>query len=477
VLTRERVGRIFSADNPEVVLGMKFVWYLLFLCAAGFFGVIGIWTLLSNVKKTAQSLWRQEIIVLSFACQLYSYGLLLARYSSFLIPGFYFLAAQIPVLVNVAFQAASVPEERDRYWDEVNWAERCQITRSGSFALAQKATIGLIAAVTATIAALETLVYFTTAIPSAAATLAFIRLPMLTVLLTEAAFIPGQIGISLFEALSIPARRRLLGTLLAELVPIGMIVATLLWTFSPSAGIVDHSGLRFHLAYLPAVLLALIVYFIITCLPSLVGFTRGARQQSLIFEHRMEALAEAIGILRTPKADFYIPALTGLVEKLKQHRTEYAMKAGLRFNGIKAEQKVSSPSLAVWEKPGFYRAGDSTSAYPRLQSVTNANFEYNAGIHDLRLQYLNWLDSLSVRLQLTISDLEAKQEPATELQAASAWADSYADDRSDLIDRSSGKTNTIAAAIVSTIVTSIVSVFLTGFAGWLWSHVAQTLPR
>jgi hypothetical protein len=455
---------------------MKILWYLLFVCVAGVFSVVAISAFL-DIKKMTQSLWRQEIVVLSFACQLYFYGLLLARYSSFLIPGFYLLAAQIPVLVNVVFQAASVPEERDRYWAEVNWADSCQLMSNRWFAFAQYATIGIIAVTTVTIGILETLVYFTATIPSPAATLAFIRLPMLAVLLSEAAFIPTQVGISLFEALSIPARRRLLGTLLAEIVPIGMIVATLLWTFSPSAGILDHSGPKFHLTYFPVVLFVLAIYFLITCLPSLIGFTRGARQQSLILEQSTDALNETIGILRIPSVEFHIPALTGLVARLKQHRSEYSERMGLYLNGLKVEQNIPSPSPAVWEKPGFYRTDDSASVHPRSQNAANPNSEHNARIHDIRLQYLSWLDSLTVRLQLTISDLQAKQEPATEFRAALAWADSYTNDRSDLIEVSSSiKASTIGAAIVSTVVTSIVSVFLTGFGSWLWSHVAQTLP-
>ena len=59
--------------------------------------------------------------------------------------------------------------------------------------------------------------YFDPTPASTAATLAFIRIPMLTVLLVGVVYLPIQVGISLFESLSIAVRRRLLSVSLANL--------------------------------------------------------------------------------------------------------------------------------------------------------------------------------------------------------------------------------------------------------------------
>jgi hypothetical protein len=78
---------------------------------------------------------------------------------------------------------------------------------------------------------------------------------------------------------------------------------------------------------------------------------------------------------------------------------------------------------------------------------------------------------------MTTNDLQVKSEPAAELGAALAWADSYVNDRRELMEKASlTKTNALSAAIASTLVTSVLGVFFTGFGSWLWTYVASTLP-
>ena len=475
----------------------KVLWYALFLIVSIVLSGIAL-SSLSDLRKTSRSWLRQEAGPLSLAGSIYLYGLLLAKYSSFLIPGFYFVAAQIPIFVNTAFQASSVPEDRDRYWYEIIWASECQSVRYRWLQLASIFSIVAYGFITVSLSVLVAIVYFTTTVPSTAATLAFIRIPMLSVLLAGVVFLPAQVAISLFESLSIPARRRLLSVSLAELVPTGMIIATLLWTFSSSANVPDHAGIRFHLAYFPAVLLILAVYFAITCLPSILGFIQGGRQQSLLLERRTDTLTEAIEILRIPKVDLHIPVLTALVTKLQQQRSDYA-KADKSIEKARQldDQKMKQDTLSsapAWDRPGFYRtAHDSTNVQTQPQSVAVAsskfedggsdennefrNAYHNARPYDIRFQYLDWLDSQVEKLQMTSSDLQTKPEPAVEFRAALAWADSYEDNRRELREKASRtKTNAVGAAVLSTLVTSVVGVVLTGFGSWLWTYVAQTLP-
>jgi hypothetical protein len=474
----------------------KFLWYLLFAGISIPLLVIYVCSIYILMKKLEQPLWLEEAVAFAFASDIYFYGLLLARYSSVLIPGFYFLAAQVPIIVNATFNAATVAEDRGCYVAEISWAGKCMRptwlpTAEGIAALL----------VTATIALLVPIVYFTTPVPSTTATIAFIRFPMLAVFLASLIFLPGQVSIAQSENLSVASRRRLLSVSLAQLVPTSMILATLLWTFSSSAKSPDHAGVRFHLTYFPIVLSILAAYFVITfLLPSITGSTRGKRWQSLLLERRTDALTEAVQILRTPKADFHIPALGALVTKLQKQeavdiKDDECIERGLQLDKLKTEQNISSPTATVRDKAGYYRTtSDSTDAHSRSPSDTKARTELEEGAldpnsvennqdyylarpHDPRFQYRDWLLLLLERLQMTASDLQTKSEPAAELRTALAWADSYDGDRRDLSEKAGRtKTNAVGAAIVGTLVTSVLSVFFTGFGSWLWNYVAQTLP-
>jgi hypothetical protein len=476
---------------------MKVLWYVLFVIVSTIFNGIPALLIFSNLKKTSQSLWLQELAALSFAGSLYFYGLLLARYSSFLIPGFYFLTAQIPIFVNTAFQATSVPEDRDRYWAELTWAQQCMSIRHKWFRIAPTISIIAVTVVTFSISVLVAIVYFTTTVPSTEATLAFIRIPMLTVLLIEAIYLPVQVGISLFESLSIAVRRRLLSVSLANLLPTGMVIATLLWTFSSSANVPDYAGVTFRPVYFPAQLFIVAGYFVITCLPSIMGFIQAARQQSLLLERRADTLTEAIQILRIPKVDFHIPALTALIKKLRKNRMNYvdadkSIKRALQIDDQEAEQDTLPSAQPVWDGPGYRRPiSGSANVHRPPPGAANAGSgeafgedsgEFKSAYHDarpydLRFQYLDWIHSLVGRLQMTAGDLQTKPEPAAELKAALAWVDSYDEDRREFREKARrAKPDTIGAALVGTVVTSVVSVTLTGFGSWLWTYVAQTLP-
>lgn len=149
----------------------------------------------------------------------------------------------------------------------------------------------------------------------------------------------------------------------------------------------------------------------------------------------------------------------------------------------------------MWERAGFYSTTpDSTHVHSQSPSETKARSDFDDGAldqesaennqdyyrarpHDPRFQYLDWLHSFVEKLHMTASDLQTKSEPAAELRAALAWADSYDNDRHDSTQKASRmKTNAVGAVIASTLVTSVLSVFFTGFGSWLWTYVAQTLP-
>jgi uncharacterized protein YjeT (DUF2065 family) len=473
----------------------KILWYLLFLGATIPLTGIYLWWVYTVTSKLEQPPWLDEILALTFASEIYLYGLLLARYSSFLIPGFYFVAAQVPIVVNAAFSTATVEEDRSCYWAETSWAGKC--IRQTWLPVTQ---IIVVVALGLVISVLEGVVYFTTPVPSTQATLAFIRFPMLTVFIASAIFLPMQVIISQSGNLSVGSRRRLLSVSLARLVPTGMILATLLWTFSSSAKASDHTGVRFHLTYFPLVLSILAAYFVIILLPSIIGITRSKRWQSLLLERRTDAMTETIQILRTPKVDFHIPALRTLITRLQEKQVAYikgdeCIKLGLYLDRLKAEKNASVPTMAVWEEAGFYRAtSDPTNVHSQPPSETKerAHFDegavdqisaennedyYQARPHDPRFQYLDWLDWFVDRLHMTTNDLQVKSEPAAELGAALAWADSYVNDRRELMEKASlTKTNALSAAIASTLVTSVLGVFFTGFGSWLWTYVASTLP-
>ncbi len=198
-----------------------------------------------------------------------------------------------------------------------------------------------VAAVGVIISVLIAIVYFTTPVPSTEATLAFIRFPMLAVFLASVIYLPSQVIISQSENLSVASRRRLLSVSLAGLAPTSMILATLLWTFSSSAKVPHHTGVRFHLTYFPIVLSILAAYFVITfLLPSIIGSTRGKGWQSLLLERRTDALTEAIQILRTPKVDFHIPALRAFATGLQRQQAAYinddeCIRKGLYLDRLK----------------------------------------------------------------------------------------------------------------------------------------------
>jgi hypothetical protein len=449
--------------------------------------------------RKPQPLWLDEARTLVAGGLLYFPSLLLARFSSFVIVGFYLLSAQVPILVNAAFRSAAVGETQGSYEVEMLWTEICYDIRHKQSILAQN-----IASITASVVylVLAGIVYFSATVPSTAETLSIIRLTLLIVfLVTSAIYIPTIVGISLSENLSSTARRRRLGISLAELVPTGMLLAILLWTFSSSTQAPVHAAPQFRLTYVPVTLFVLLAYFFITFLiPYLIGFTRGTRWNNELLERRTEALTETIRILRTPVVSFHGRELLALATKLQEER-EKRMAADKCLRGLPLEITDAArvdPYAADWVRPGFYRrTSDSVDVnrQPPGEEIVStesdedifADFEL-FGIDsdfydrlrslDPRFQYLDWLCSLAGRLQMTVSDLQAIPDPAAELSAAITWADNYDFDRGDLREKASRtRTNTIAVALGSTLVTSVVSVFFTSFASWLWAYVSQTLPQ
>jgi hypothetical protein len=95
---------------------------------------------------------------------------------------------------------------------------------------------------------------------------------------------------------------------------------------------------------------------------------------------------------------------------------------------------------------------------------------------DPRFQHLDWIESMGGQLQMTVDDLLTRGTDG--LDAAKDWADCYEQDRRDLIEgKTRTKANALNAVVVSTIVTTVITVFFTSFGSWLWTHVAHALPK
>lgn len=479
---------------------VKLLWYLLFLFMYGVatpaFGAVA-----AKFKRSTQTpLWLLEVTQLSAAALLYLTMLLLARYSNLLIVGFFFLSSQVAILLDAMLNATEVGREKGRYQGEVRWGAMC-------FALNHRPLTVLVglAGITGYIAfpVLAGIAYFSNAVPSENATVGVIRAALLTLFVGGMVLmLPTQVGVAFSENLSAPVRRRFFFSLSASLLPNGLLLALLLSTFNISESkAAAHSGADFHLTYSPLMLIILAAYFVLTLLvPTVLGSMRTTRWHRQLTGEQEEALAKAIEILRTPQASSYTTELSSLIDELQKSRdtsvsTDKGLAFGLRLDEVKAQLDLSttavsimsggqaSPSVAIAEPEEEPAASPSADIldipyYQILrQSFEDRNY-YLARPNDPRFAYIDALDALVTKLHATIGDLESKRTGQARVKAAREWAENYEVERRDLVNTASAaKTSTLGAAVVSTVLTSLLTVFFTSFGNWLWAHAVLTLPK
>jgi hypothetical protein len=494
---------------------VKLLWYLLFLfmyiVATSAFGAVA-----AKFKRSTQTpLWLLEVTQFSAAALLYLTTLLLARYSSFLIVGFYFLSSQVAILLDAMFNATEVGREKGRYQGEVRWGAMC-------FALNHRqltvlvGLVGLIGYIAFPV--LAGIAYFSNAVPSENATVGVIRAALLTLFVGGMVLmLPTQVGVSFSENLSAPVRRRFFFSLSASLLPNGLLLAILLSTFNIPESKTAHSSAGFHLTYSPLMLIILAAYFVLTLLvPTVLGSMRNTRWHRQLTGEQEQALAKAIEILRTPQASSYTIEVSNLIDGLQKSRDtsvsiDKSLAFGLRLDEVKAQLDLSTVAVGTTSSPlQTIATGDNDPSMPVGQvnpSVTIAqpedelaispsadilnipyyqilrrSFEdsnyYLARLNDPRFAYIDALDALVKKLHATTGDLESKRSGQARLKAAREWADNYEVERRNLVNTASAaKTNTLGAAAVSTVLTSLLTVFFTSFGNWLWAHAVLTLPK
>jgi hypothetical protein len=483
---------------------MKTFWYLLFLVA------LGVWTygtyrlMKPKSDETKLSFRDLEAQYLLGSLMLYVFVLLLARFSTLLIASVYFLSAQFDILLKVMSGETAHRRNPSRYLAERLWAATCFSVRHP---ILTYTTIFMSMVILIGYPVVAGIVYFSSTIPSSAATLSIIRVTLLLLFIGGTALtLPIQIGAALSENLSSPARRRFLASSLATIAPQSVILTTFLWTFSSVENKASHSTLVFRFTYSPTVLAILAAYFVITLLlPYLIGIGRCSHQHDLLESRKKDALTETIHLLRIPLADSYVPELSRLATDLRNQyedfaRNDISIQLGMHFGEIYKEDELLAEADSPPSSPPIEAAKDhpgsgtlsvvdlSVKPLPPRERTNkaplNPTYPFDPDIYHLarpedpRFRYLDWLDSHVKRLDMTASDLQAKSASAIRVRAARAWADSYDGDRRDLSENASEtKTHALTAIVASTAITTVASVFFTGFGNWLWTHAAQNLPK
>jgi hypothetical protein len=470
---------------------VKVLWYLLFLCVFAAINLVG-YRLLKIRPRARRSFWFQETMILVFTAMMYLYILVLARFSILLIAGAYFLSSQVPIILNAAISAGTVGT-RGRDEAEISWGAVCLAVRHIALAVIQTLSYTVLVY---SYPILVGIVYFSYSAPSTAATLAIVRITLL-VFFVGGTFLslPTLVGPSVSENLSTAVRRRYLGVSLAGLLPSGVLLSTLLWTFDTPVKHSASSVMSFHFTYSPAILIILAAYFVCTLLvPYIIGVVRNAAWQRELLERQTVVLSRSARILRTPKADYRIQELQNLITNLQQERETFvaadkSIRFGLYIEKLKeletrpaialpAEDSASTvpPARVVSQPPPADQDTIQDSFYEGVRKNFDDRDYFLARARDPRFQYLDWIESMAGQLQMTVDDLRPRGTDG--LGAAKDWADCYEQDRRDLIEgKTRTKANALNAVVVSTIVTTVITVFFTSFGSWLWSHAAEALPK
>jgi hypothetical protein len=503
---------------------VKILWYVAFLVWELGTTFLQGWLALRAVRQSGSLLNRRPVLIreISYfftAVTIYVSVLLLARFSILLIAVIYFLGAQVEILTGIITGVTAVSDKPTRSGAETAWARTSGSLRHPFQAL----MTGCLSSTIIFVAypAVAGIVYFSSTIPSTAASYAIVRVILAFTLIGNlAALIPTQTGIALSENLSNASRWRYFASLVAALVPIGILLATFLWTFSTSTARVTALSSSFYAADSVVILSIMAAYFLIALLlPNIIGALRSTQRQRQFLDLRKETLAKAIHILMTPIPDFYGRELEKVATELEKElktigRSDLSINVGLQLDRrqqllLEQRQQITAPLAAdvgntpayasdsgdknTSSLPSLARSGPASEAPPsqssgaapdpatlRVQALLK-NFDdrnyYLARRWNPRFQQIDWLSEEITRLRMTASDLMTKSDDAR-VSAAVAWASSYKEDRHNLIEAASEtKSDTLGAVIITTVVTTVASVFFTSFGSWLWAHVAHTLPK
>jgi hypothetical protein len=501
-----------------VQIVVQVLWFLLFLLAYVIYFALGAsFVKADKIKTKALSFFYLEAAFLLSTAALYVFVLILTRFSNILIAGYYFLSTQIYVLVAMALGIVRFGRRSSPYRAETLWATTCFIIRNfwliGALNIIQSVVLAIAYPVLAGI-------IFFSGDSATSVTLGIIRITLLILFIGALGLsLPTQLSVALSENLSSATRRRFFVFSAASILPTGVLLSTLLWTFNASASKTARSPVRFHLAYSPLELSILLIYFVIIfLLPYVIGVVRGTQQEDDLQRRKTELLSKTIDILRIPKSDSYAQALSSLLIEVQTQfisfvRSDKSIAFGLSFEPDSAEDHQldkgpaddlppqgqieagghdpapvpsaapsAAPSATVLVPDGDSHtstAVDDRYGDPVLDGVYKFFDPLNyrlARSEDLRFQYIDWLDMLHGRVITTAADLQTKRAGSPRVSAARSWADSY--EKGDLArPPAEPKNNTLTAVVATTITTSLLGVLITGFGNWLWTQVAHTLPK
>ena len=484
---------------------VRILWYLLFLVTYGVMGSLVYRVSVLKPGRVRASFWTSEAIYLLSAATLYCFVLVLTRFSVAPIAASFFISAQVPIILNVVLDAIAVGGDRnDRRMAEIRWATVCfNVRHKGLMAwqIVVSMVVGLGYPVVAGI------LYFSGGTSSAAKTLAITQVTLVMTFFSNfIIFWPTQVGLALSENLSAAGRWRLFGLSLASLVPTAMLLAAFLWTFDfahPTVAQIRSAG-SLRLTYSAAELTILLAYFVTTLLlPHVVGTMRGTRWLNQLTEQREATLTDVIRILRIPKPGFHTQAILTLVARLQQEWETLATAKDDVVLGLELDELRTQPgagftapaltsvvgaghgALIGTPEPG---ASDQSSAHGNLlasaildesrENPDREHYYYLARDGDPRFAYLDWLGRMIDQLRMTASELIIRHDGLADLSFPAYWANSYEEQRRELRETARrGRANPLVPIIAGAFVTSVVTVLFTGFANWLWPHIAQTLPK
>jgi hypothetical protein len=112
-----------------------------------------------------------------------------------------------------------------------------------------------------------------------------------------------------------------------------------------------------------------------------------------------------------------------------------------------------------------------------MESNTGLVIYYKAARHlDPRFQYLDWARQFINAIHMAESDLK-ELSAKRQVRTAKEWVDAFDGERRELGDERSANRQAIGSFIFNVILSSALGVMFTGFGNYVWSHIAQLLPK
>jgi hypothetical protein len=448
------------------------------------------------------SILSQELLAAIEAAQLYLFILILSKQSIPELAIVYFLSYQLAMIIRGALWAfygsLGARPKAELAWVWLDSIVRHRLLFAVQFIL----TILIITLAYPIVAGI---VFFGSSVPSRAETLSIIRITLLFISLSGYVLLNGsQAGVLTSESASSAARFRQLAFYTGNLVPIGILLAILFWSFStePSPSTGGPSLGAISLSASPLLFVLLSGFFIVSVLlPYSVGHRRAARWQAELQEKELKLLTAAAKVLREPATELYLPRLRGLLEESMSQRgaliaSDTGAALGIQFDTIRAKEADKRSTLSVdfdqesgsvAENGNKFDLEDSLSEDPRFRGMDVGKLANSTGgraypvarAADPRFRYLDSLGSFVDKLKLIMEDVGSQTTAEDQIERATLWASSIENDRRDLVATPLGSTakGGSGSLVVTTIVTAILSALFTGLGNWLWTQAAQTLPR